>query len=208
MGQKAEDVLREFRVEQIVQAAREVFGREGIEAASMNQIASQAGLARSTVYAYFPNKGELLRACLEIGHEWIRDELREAVAAAGTAREALIAFVATQLERVDQERDYYRAINTIHAVGSWTGTSAEAEMRAMGKDFRSVLEGIVARGVESGEFRPLDCDAVASWLGAWFFGAAAIRAAQDQPAAAADEAARNVALIMEGLGARARESIA
>jgi len=202
MQQRAEDVLREFRVEQIVRAAREVFGRVGIESASMGEIARQAGLARSTVYAYFQNKSELLHACLEIGHEWIRDELREAVARAATAREALVAFVAVQLDRVDQERDYYRAINTIHAVGSWSGTSAEAEMRAMGKDFRNLLEEIVARGVDSGEFRARDVDSVVDWLGAWFFGTAAIRAAQDEPGDAAEEAARNVGLIMEGLAAR------
>ena len=46
----------------ILVAAREVFASKGYHAASMNEVARKAGLAKAALYHYFKGKGELLRA--------------------------------------------------------------------------------------------------------------------------------------------------
>ena len=55
----------EARPSEIAEAALEVFARAGFEAATMDEIASKAGVSKGTVYLYFPGKEDLLVAAVE-----------------------------------------------------------------------------------------------------------------------------------------------
>jgi len=50
------------RQEQILAAAFEVFAAHGFEAARIDEVAERAGVAKGTVYLYFPNKEQMFRA--------------------------------------------------------------------------------------------------------------------------------------------------
>lgn len=70
---------REANRERILGAARQVFGAKGFHAATIEQIAAQAGLSNGAIYYNFASKGDLFFALLEerqeerIGH--LRDSL-------------------------------------------------------------------------------------------------------------------------------------
>ena len=49
------------RPTQILEAALDIFGEKGLAAARLEDIAKRAGLAKGTIYLYFPNKEALFR---------------------------------------------------------------------------------------------------------------------------------------------------
>jgi AcrR family transcriptional regulator len=55
----------EQRRAQILEAALAVFSRDGFHAARVESIAREAGLAKGTIYLYFPTKDALLSAAVE-----------------------------------------------------------------------------------------------------------------------------------------------
>jgi AcrR family transcriptional regulator len=69
---------RAIREQQMLDAAVRVFSRRGFHAASMDEIAEDAGISKPMVYAYLGSKEELFIACLH--REGTR--LMEAIAAA------------------------------------------------------------------------------------------------------------------------------
>ncbi|OWV12876.1 TetR family transcriptional regulator [Micromonospora wenchangensis] len=70
---------RAVREQQMLDAAVKVFSRRGFHAASMDEIAEDAGISKPMVYAYLGTKEELFIACLH------RETARMVLAIAGAA---------------------------------------------------------------------------------------------------------------------------
>ncbi|MBU8858189.1 MULTISPECIES: TetR/AcrR family transcriptional regulator [unclassified Micromonospora] len=70
---------RAVREQQMLDAAVKVFSRQGFHAASMDEIADDAGISKPMVYAYLGTKEELFIACLH------RESTRMMEAIAGAA---------------------------------------------------------------------------------------------------------------------------
>lgn len=60
--------------ERILTAAAQVFTSRGFHSATVDEIAHAAGVAKGTIYLYFPGKKELFSSLLLFGIERIRDE--------------------------------------------------------------------------------------------------------------------------------------
>jgi AcrR family transcriptional regulator len=68
-----EEVIKEFRVREILEAARSVLARYGVQGTTVDRVAEEAKVAKGTIYLYFDTKDELV-------HEAVLDGLREMVA--------------------------------------------------------------------------------------------------------------------------------
>ena len=51
--------------DQIITAAKKLFTKYGFKKVSMDEIASEAGVTKKTVYTYFSSKEELLKYCIK-----------------------------------------------------------------------------------------------------------------------------------------------
>lgn len=77
--QRRAEVLRDTRRSLIVEAARGVFAREGLDATSMRMIATEAGCTTGAIYPYFDAKETLYAAVLEDSLDALYDHMTEAV---------------------------------------------------------------------------------------------------------------------------------
>src|SRR2546421_12865164 len=77
---RKEDVVREFRRREILEAACRVVARYGFQGATVDRVAEAAQIAKGTVYLYFRNKDELLQAAVEQGIENFTNQIRTEVA--------------------------------------------------------------------------------------------------------------------------------
>src|SRR5271170_198094 len=93
------EVIRDFRRDQIMDTARRLFGERGTTDVSMDEIASQAGVARSTVYVYFSNRDDLLRACVQSMYDRLEDTIALVVDGGATPVERLRGLILGLLER-------------------------------------------------------------------------------------------------------------
>ncbi|WP_425404344.1 TetR/AcrR family transcriptional regulator [Hwanghaeella sp.] len=99
--QERSDALREERRSAIIEAAKRVFTREGLDKTSMRTVAAEAGCTTGAIYPYFHGKEEIYGAVLAESLDALQDHIRTCVENAGAprarARAGLSAF-----------HDYYR----------------------------------------------------------------------------------------------------
>lgn len=84
---------------QLVAAARDLFGRNGYAATSIVTIAAAAGMTKGAAYHHFADKAALFRAVFVVEQQWMVGELEQAAAAAPDSWTALVNGCTTFLER-------------------------------------------------------------------------------------------------------------
>lgn len=98
--------LREERRATIIEAAKSVFSRDGLDKASMRTIASEAGCTTGAIYPYFQGKEEIYGAVLAESLALLQAHVRKAAMAAAEpqaqARAGLSAFHDYYRERPDE----------------------------------------------------------------------------------------------------------
>lgn len=128
MGRKTRhEVVCEFRCAEILEAARRVFGRKGY-GATVDEIAAAAGLAKGTVYLYFPSKREIYLAALRRMFVGLIGETQRSVGAAQGLEAKIEAFVSTCLRHADTNRDVIALYNEF----------GKARLGTLNKEFRTL----------------------------------------------------------------------
>jgi AcrR family transcriptional regulator len=90
----------EVRREQILDETARIILDEGMSAVSMEGVARGANISKGLVYAYFPNRTDLLSALLLREYAHFQEHGRRLLAEAGSFRESVRATTAAYLEHV------------------------------------------------------------------------------------------------------------
>jgi AcrR family transcriptional regulator len=199
-------VIRDFRREQIMETARRLFGERGTIEVPMEEIAAEAGVARSTVYVYFANRDDLLRASLESMYERMK-YTAAGIAEDATATERLRELVRGLLERIDESPAFFRLAMATQSTSAASASAAVGgALMLIGLDMIRLLGDIVAAGVASGELRPdLDRDRAVNLIGQQIFGAISVRAGEPEPVPAVHAADDICEFVLRGIGRQGRE---
>src|SRR3954470_14070390 len=92
-----EEVVQEFRIQSIQEATMRVIARKGMAAATMQEIADEAGVAKGTIYLYFRDRDELVEKTFESAMNDLHRRVDEALEKEGTFEQRLRAVLAAQI---------------------------------------------------------------------------------------------------------------
>jgi TetR/AcrR family fatty acid metabolism transcriptional regulator len=162
--------LREERKAQLLEAALRVFARQGFHAATVSDVAAEAGVSQGTVYHYFDSKESmLLAAYTQWAQQSLREEIAQALQAEPTAagKLALIAQAATA--RVTSSLQLCEA-----SVEFWSHIQRNTEIKKgfqqMFKTMAVDVAEVIQQGIDMGEFRAIDPNVTARLLIAMYDG--------------------------------------
>ena len=155
-GKTKKDVLLEFRTTEILEAARTVFSQKGFEGATIDAIALAAGVAKGTVYLYFPSKRDLFLASLREGVLALHAEVSERLAGADSCEGKLHAFIAGRFEYFSRNREFFRIYYTEFSHLIAGTANAQPEFQDLYEQQALLLETVLADGIAHGHMRSCD----------------------------------------------------
>jgi AcrR family transcriptional regulator len=150
--------------QEILDAARELFAKEGYENVSMRKIAEKIDYSPTTIYLYFEDKHEMFHSICEETFAKLVKEFEEIEASTSDPIE--------QLKRAGHAYIEFGLSHPNHYKVAFMGVGHPARAEEHKFDYQGStgekcfmhLRGIVERCVQQGKFRPLDLDATSQAL--------------------------------------------
>jgi AcrR family transcriptional regulator len=148
------EVITAFRTREILDAARRVMEHRGLEA-TMEEIAAAAGVAKGTLYLYFPGKEDLMRALMNQVGEKLLQDLEAIVAGDYSATEKLKSAVAMLLGYLERERVLFPAYaREFLRRDQPARRSPWRPIRELEEESLALLTRLFAEGMAAGQFYP------------------------------------------------------
>jgi AcrR family transcriptional regulator len=148
---------KEQRRQQILNAARGLLFKKGLNAISVNQIARQAELAVGTIYFYFRSKEEIFAVLQEEGLELLLKDVRRALESGSDARQSLHNIAQAYLNFSRDQKSYFDVINYFLSAGDVIFTpEIKQQIDQHGNRILLVVEQALRAGVEQGRFRAMN----------------------------------------------------
>ena len=192
---------REARYRQLLQAALQVFARDGIDAASVADIAEAAGVAKGSVYLYFDSKealaGDLVR------HLFTYDDDGVQLSDEADPLRRIVQFCESQERRVlELGGNSSIVLHMFGHIGKTNNDQLGRGIRQLLAETRFAIRVLLHRAMEMGLVPQCDdCNRGAAVVVATTYGA--IHQKLAMPGLCADLHARDaVTTVLKGLGAR------
>ncbi|MEU1900170.1 TetR/AcrR family transcriptional regulator [Nocardiopsis dassonvillei] len=141
--------------DRIMDAVDELIRTQGIDRISMTDVANSAGITRTALYNYFPDKPALLLAFTEQVNSAFVERYRRELPSGVSAARRLSAFVRLQLEGMMAHPHPPAA-----ELGASLGPDAYQALAAHVAPMQRLLTEILEEGTAAGEFDPLPAEPV------------------------------------------------
>lgn len=133
----------------IFDSAIKVFSNNGYEGATMDEIASNAGVAKGTLYYYFKSKEEIFKYIITEGMGVIREQLEEEAQKFQDSLSKIKALCRVQLNLVYQNRDFFKVIMS----QIWGQEIRQMELRKSIEEYISYIEQYLKEAVDEGTIK-------------------------------------------------------
>ena len=148
----------------ILDAALELFSREGYHSSRMDDIVSEGKVSKGSIYFHFPNKEQLFLALVDQFADLIERNVEEAIAQedAGMKRvQAAITSVVTTFAR------YRRPAKLLLVQAVGLGTVFEQKRQSVHDRFARLIQTFLDEAVANGDIKSVNTNVTAhAWMGA------------------------------------------
>jgi AcrR family transcriptional regulator len=148
-----EEVVHEFRIQSLQEAAMRVIARRGIAAATMQDIADEAGVAKGTIYLYFRDRDELVEKTFQNAITELHRRIDSKLDTAEPFQERLRASIHSILEFFHEHGEFFR-LYTAHRV-----PEGDARHKRQCQYYRMRMEKMATMldaAMATGEIRKMD----------------------------------------------------
>jgi len=161
------------RGDEVYAAALRLFTEKGYHATSMQDIAAAVGLYKGSLYHYIGGKEDLLVRVFEHAMGGLLDDVERIAADASLApSEQLRRVIQAHVQAVASNLDALTVY--LHEFRALAGESLD-EVRHQRERYRALVEAVVRRGVERGEFATADVGiatlgvlGMCNWIVQWY----------------------------------------
>ncbi|MCP9611091.1 TetR/AcrR family transcriptional regulator [Coprobacter tertius] len=136
--------------EKLVDVARQLFARVGIENTTMNDIAIASNKGRRTLYTYFKNKNEIYRAVVESELKHLYQRLCNVVNRDLPPEEKLVTYISTRFEAMKETVSRNGSLRAEFFRDIWKVEQARKNIDAQEVE---LLKRILQEGVAGGVFQ-------------------------------------------------------
>ena len=166
MARSKEEVVQEFRVQTIRDAAMRVIARKGMAAATMQEIADEAGIAKGTIYLYFRDRDDLVEKAFESAMNDLHKRVDEALETVGNFEQKFRAVLAAQIGFFQANREFFRLYISLR-YPEGTAQQQRRQKRHCQPQYKSRVEriaGVLEEAMNRGEIRRMDAMRLALFI--------------------------------------------
>lgn len=157
--------VSEERKDQIMNAAEEVFTRKGFSDARMDDIAEETGLSKGTLYLYYKSKDDIIIAILDRIFQREFKVFENLDLARMSATDAIWSFTETT------SKDVKMMMRLLPITYEFMGLAfrnkfVQKAFKIYFKRYMDILIPVIQKGIDTGEFQPVDAHEIALAMGA------------------------------------------
>jgi TetR/AcrR family transcriptional regulator, fatty acid metabolism regulator protein len=145
-----EEVVQEFRVQSIQDAAMKVIARRGMNEATMQEIAEEAGVAKGTIYLYFKDRDALVEKTFDTAISELQRRIDAAFETGKSFEEKLRGALAAKLAFFEEHREFFRLYHSARYLEGKRRTRQKYEVQL------ARMSGMLEDAMRRGEIRRMD----------------------------------------------------
>src|SRR5258708_5884364 len=158
MSQSKEEVVQEFRIRSIQEAALRVIARKGMSAATMQEIAAEAGVAKGTIYLYFRDRDELVEKTFDNAIKQLHARVDAAIALDAPFDQKLRAVIRAKLAFFSEDAEFFRLYLSLR-MPEGSPQQQRRQKKHCQPEYQSRVDAFAAmleQAMERGEIRRVD----------------------------------------------------
>src|SRR6185436_10448035 len=161
-----EEVVQEFRIQTIQEATMRVIARKGMAAATMQEIAEEAGVAKGTIYLYFRDRDELVEKTFESAMAHLMTQIDAALDADVPFEQKIRDVFAAKLAFFRENREFFRLYLSLR-MPEGTPERQRRQKRTCQPQYRARVQKFAAalnEAMERDEIRRMDAYRLALFI--------------------------------------------
>ncbi len=191
-----EEVVHQYRVQSIQDATMRVIARRGMAAATMQEIAEEAKVAKGTIYLYFRDRDELVEKTFERAITELHQRVDFALESEGSFEKKLRAVLAAEMEFFREHREFFRLyISLRYPEGKRQKRTCQAQYQTGLAQIAAVLE----QAMDRGEIRRMAPDRLALFISEGISAIVIRRVMEEAPPPEQDDVDFLAGVILKGI---------
>jgi AcrR family transcriptional regulator len=193
--------VSEERRSQIIESAIKVFARQGFSDARMDDVAAESGMSKGLLYWYFKSKDAIVVAIADMLFGGELRKMQNLPCEGLPSSTCLMNFLETFIADVRLILKVTPIIYEFYSL-AFRNQAVRGVMKEYLRTFVAIIEPIVQRGMDQGEFRPGDARQIALAFGAQLEGTLLLWAYDPETMQVEEQLRLGAALVLKGLASQ------